>query len=109
MRAILHRITVANMSWYGREMCFLASLPCLRRDRLLGGQVRNSESAMTPAVRRFFARVHTVFVSIADFLKNFFPTTGGDFGSQRMCPFCGLITSSRKAHCLECGKVLKPA
>jgi len=27
-------------------------------------------------------------------------------GSQRMCPFCGLITSRSKAHCLECGKSL---
>jgi hypothetical protein len=25
-------------------------------------------------------------------------------GSQRMCPFCGLITSRLKASCLECGK-----
>jgi len=26
------------------------------------------------------------------------------FGSQRMCPSCGLITSRLKASCLECGK-----
>ena len=25
------------------------------------------------------------------------------FGSQRMCPSCGLITSRLKARCLECG------
>ena len=25
------------------------------------------------------------------------------FGSQRMCPSCGLITSRLKACCLECG------
>ena len=25
------------------------------------------------------------------------------YGSQRMCPFCGLITSRLKACCLECG------
>lgn len=24
--------------------------------------------------------------------------------SQRMCPFCGLITSRSKRFCLECGK-----
>jgi hypothetical protein len=29
-------------------------------------------------------------------------------GAQRMCPFCGLITSRLKARCLECGKFLKP-
>jgi hypothetical protein len=28
------------------------------------------------------------------------------FGSQRMCPFCGLITSRSKSSCLECGKSL---
>ncbi len=28
------------------------------------------------------------------------------FGSQRMCPSCGLITSRLKANCLECGKSL---
>jgi hypothetical protein len=28
------------------------------------------------------------------------------YGSQRMCPWCGLITSRLKACCLECGKSL---
>jgi predicted amidophosphoribosyltransferase len=28
------------------------------------------------------------------------------YGSQRMCPSCGLITSRLKACCLECGKPL---
>jgi hypothetical protein len=28
------------------------------------------------------------------------------FGSQRMCPSCGLITSRSKQCCLECGKSL---
>ena len=28
------------------------------------------------------------------------------YGSQRMCPSCGLITSRLKARCLECGKLL---
>ena len=31
----------------------------------------------------------------------------GDFASQRMCPFCGLITSRYEMCCLECGKLLK--
>jgi hypothetical protein len=53
------------------------------------------------------------------FIRTFFPKPGRDvddgpmFGkdlkSQRMCPFCGLITSSYKTCCLECGKSLKPA
>jgi hypothetical protein len=29
--------------------------------------------------------------------------TSGGFQSQRMCPFCGLITSRSKARCMECG------
>jgi hypothetical protein len=28
------------------------------------------------------------------------------YGSQRMCPSCGLITSRLKPSCLECGKSL---
>jgi len=33
----------------------------------------------------------------------------GDFQTQRMCPFCGLITARQKTCCLECGKSLRPA
>jgi hypothetical protein len=33
----------------------------------------------------------------------------GDFASQRMCPFCGLITPRHEACCLECGRQFKPA
>jgi hypothetical protein len=29
-----------------------------------------------------------------------------EYGTQRMCPSCGLITSRLKASCLECGKPL---
>jgi hypothetical protein len=29
------------------------------------------------------------------------------YGSQRMCPFCGLITARSKRLCLECGKPLR--
>jgi hypothetical protein len=28
-------------------------------------------------------------------------------GTQRMCPFCGLITPRAKQFCLECGKPLR--
>ena len=33
----------------------------------------------------------------------------GDFASQRMCPFCGLITPRFETCCLECGRLLKAA
>jgi len=36
------------------------------------------------------------------------PQSAG-FGSQRMCPSCGLITSRFKARCLGCGKSLPAA
>jgi predicted amidophosphoribosyltransferase len=29
------------------------------------------------------------------------------YGSQRMCPFCGLITPRSNRLCLECGKPLR--
>jgi hypothetical protein len=65
---------------------------------------------MNPFVPRFSVRVRTliglVFESVRKVFRN---TRNEDFRSQRMCPFCGLITSSRKACCLECGKWLKPA
>jgi len=32
-----------------------------------------------------------------------------EFGSQRICPSCSLITSRFNAHCLECGKSLPAA
>jgi len=33
----------------------------------------------------------------------------GDFASQRICPFCGLITPRYETSCMECGEALKPA
>jgi len=33
----------------------------------------------------------------------------GDFASQRICPFCGLITPRHEASCLECGGTFKAA
>jgi len=35
------------------------------------------------------------------------PRTAG-YGTQRVCPSCGLITSRLKACCLECRKSLSP-
>jgi hypothetical protein len=39
-------------------------------------------------------------------MRNLKPQVAG-YGSQRMCPSCGLITSRFKACCLECGMSLK--
>jgi hypothetical protein len=64
---------------------------------------------MDPVLHRFLVRVHAMLVFITDSLREFFGMNSLDFGSQRMCPFCGLITSRRKRCCLECGKSRKPA
>ena len=34
------------------------------------------------------------------------PQIAAGYGTQRMCPSCGLITSRLKARCMECGKSL---
>jgi hypothetical protein len=70
---------------------------------------KNGISAMESVVRWFLARIHIVRAFIADSLRKYFGKNSRDLGSQRMCPFCGLITSRRKTCCLECGKSLKPA
>ena len=38
-------------------------------------------------------------------MRRLIPQVAG-YGSQRMCPNCGLITSRSKSCCLECGKQL---
>jgi hypothetical protein len=64
---------------------------------------------MDPLIRQFLVRVQAVFAFVNDSLKKAFGMNGEVFASQRMCPFCGLITSRRKTYCLECGKQLNPA
>jgi transposase len=59
--------------------------------------------------RRFRKRLGRKLALIIDRFKLVATIEDRDFGSQRMCPFCGLITSRRKTCCLECGKSLKPA
>jgi hypothetical protein len=67
-------------------------------------------SAMNRFVPRFSARVRTFLGLVSESVRKVLGNTRNeDFRSQRMCPFCGLITSRRKPCCLECGKWLKPA
>jgi hypothetical protein len=47
---------------------------------------------------------------IADFLRTLLAVLrpqAREVRSQRMCPFCGLITPRAKRSCLECGKPLR--
>ena len=70
---------------------------------------RKNQGQMEFNLRRFRKRLGRKLVSIIDRLKFQGTSEDRDFGSQRMCPFCGLITARRKTCCLECGKSLKPA
>jgi hypothetical protein len=54
----------------------------------------------------FRVRIHAAFASITHSLKQLVGMNPGGLASQRMCPFCGLITSRSKSICLECGKQL---
>jgi len=65
---------------------------------------------MEPVLRRFRNRVRTRLASVAHGFTKLLAVLrprGNDFGSQRMCPFCGLITPRSGRLCLECGKSLR--
>jgi hypothetical protein len=57
---------------------------------------------------RFRRRRASITASVSKLFASITPIAPG-FASQRMCPFCGLITSRSKNSCLECGKSLAPA
>jgi hypothetical protein len=65
---------------------------------------------MESDLHRFFRnRVLRWISSVVDALKQLLAATSQkqNSGSQRMCPFCGLITPRSKRVCLECGKSLR--
>jgi len=66
---------------------------------------------MDPVQHPFLVGVRTLRAFMAASLRKLFGIKphDGDFASQRMCPFCGLITPRYESCCLECGKSLKPA
>ncbi len=53
--------------------------------------------------REWFAQIADSFLKLLAKPKS----TTQQYGSQRMCPFCGLITPRSKRLCLECGKPLR--
>jgi hypothetical protein len=59
----------------------------------------------------FLSRVRSLQAFLAASLRKFLKMQphDGDFASQRMCPFCGLVTPRHQSCCLECGKAFKPA
>ena len=61
------------------------------------------------SIRRVSNRLGRRLAAIADFLTKLFAVlkpSKQQVGTQRMCPFCGLITPRAKRLCLECGKSL---
>jgi len=66
---------------------------------------------MTSLPQAFLGRFRSLRAFLAASLRKSLGIAprGGDFASQRMCPFCGLITPRHGTLCLECGKSLKPA
>jgi hypothetical protein len=59
----------------------------------------------------FLAGIRSLRAFLAASLRKFLRMEphDGDFASQRMCPFCGLITPRHETCCLECGKALRTA
>lgn len=59
--------------------------------------------------RPFRERLRRRLAAIADFLgklRTILIPPAQEIRSQRMCPFCGLITPRSKRICMECGKSL---
>src|SRR5579864_5999155 len=62
---------------------------------------------MDPVLGRFRSRLRRKFAIVLDKFRELMAagqSTSQGFASQRMCPFCGLITPRSKPACLECGK-----
>jgi hypothetical protein len=62
------------------------------------------------APSRFRKHLGRRFAAIANFFVKLlvtFKPPAQTVGSQRMCPFCGLITPRSERFCLECGKSLR--
>lgn len=74
-------------------------------------KVKDQEGAlMIPSQGSFHNRLRRRLASISKLFEKFRATLAPQsqqVGSQRMCPFCGLITPRAKQLCLECGRPLR--
>ena len=75
------------------------------------GQEETLELIMDTVLHPFLVRVRSLCAFIAASMRKMLGIEAhdGDFASQRVCPFCGLITPRYETCCLECGKVLRQA
>jgi len=68
---------------------------------------RAEKEHLMNAISIFFSVLIVLFTILSLYrIRKLKPQFAG-FGSQTMCPSCGLITSRLKACCLECGMSLK--
>ena len=58
---------------------------------------------------QFLADLNRMLAAVGGWLNPFRERDELGVRSQRMCPFCGLITACNRSSCLECGKILNPA
>jgi len=64
---------------------------------------------MEPVLREFRNRLRRRLVPLRDLLRKVLAILipqAREVRTERMCPFCGLVTPRSKRSCLECGKTL---
>jgi hypothetical protein len=66
---------------------------------------------MSFAPHPFLARLRSLLAFLAASLRKLLKIEphAGDFATQRVCPFCKLITPRHESSCLECGGTFKAA
>jgi hypothetical protein len=81
-----------------------------RNNPVVLGRKMKKVSRMEPIQGPLRNRLRRRLASLAALFAKFRATLAPEaeqVRSQRMCPFCGLITPRAKRHCLECGKPLR--
>ena len=90
---------------------FCTELPKFLRHRDLVSLRRNGGLTMETVLHPLLVRVRYLRAFVAASMRKMLRMEphDGDFASQRVCPFCRLITPRYETCCLECGKALRPA
>jgi hypothetical protein len=75
------------------------------------GRLREQTFSMAFAPHPVVAGIRSQCALLAASLRNLLKVErhDGDFASQRICPFCSLITPRHESSCLECGKAFRTA
>jgi len=107
----LSEMRKSNTPWHSDISEIAPHIAYDHQPPLLSGQPEKGISVMGSVVHRFCVRVRALLAFITNPVERFvrMKIQARGYGSQRMCPFCRLITSRYKSCCLECGKSFKPA